>query len=181
MYRSSGPRGLLKKKRTEKYPEMELQVYQNILDRRNNGLEISNIDIQEMAREIVQRDFGDMDFKASNPWCNKFMKRFSLVRRATTHTSRKVTFSEADLAIHEQFFLEFEEHIHIRKTPHSRILNMDQTMIRVVAPGKTTVSPKGVKQVSKSGSYSIPNSPSFVFEFSEVPKMRNFLCLLSFR
>ena len=129
---------------------MELEVYWNILERRNNGLEVSNKDIQELAKEIIQRDSGDMDFKASNPWCNKFMKRFSLVRRATTHTSRKVTFSEADLVAHEQFFLEIKEHIHNQKTPHSRILNMDQTMIRVVAPGKTTVSPKGMKQVSKS-------------------------------
>ena len=79
---------------------MEIQVYQNILERRNNGLEVSNKDIQEMARTIVQQDFGDMDFKASDQWCNKFMKRFSLVRRAITHTSRKVIFSEADLVIH---------------------------------------------------------------------------------
>ena len=78
---------------------MEIQVYQSVLDQRNNGLEVSNKDIQEMARQIVEKDFGDTNFKASNQWCNKFMKRFSLVRRATTHTSRKVTFSDADLVI----------------------------------------------------------------------------------
>ena len=36
-----------------------------------------------------------------------------------------------------------------RKVPLSRIINMDQTPIRVVFPAKKTISPKGVKQVIK--------------------------------
>ena len=95
--RPAGPPGLMKKTRTVKYPQMEKLVYQNVLDRRNNGLEVSNKDIQMMAREVVQPDHGDMDFKVSDQWCDKFMKRFSLVRRATKHTSWKVTFTEAVL------------------------------------------------------------------------------------
>ena len=87
----------MKKTRTVKYPQMEKLVYQNVLDRRNNGLEVSNKDIQMMARKVVQRNHSDMDSEASDQWYNKFMKRFCLVRRATTHTSGKITFTEADL------------------------------------------------------------------------------------
>ncbi|GAU96818.1 hypothetical protein RvY_08203 [Ramazzottius varieornatus] len=45
------------------------------------------------------------------------------------------------------FFLQIQEYFYNRNTPKIRIVDSDQTMIRLVIPGKKTLSPKGVKQV----------------------------------
>ena len=72
---------------------MEIDVYRWVLEQRELGLEVNDTDIQKRAHEIV----GDDNFKASRFWCYNFRKRFSLVRRAVTHTSRKMTFTEEDV------------------------------------------------------------------------------------
>ena len=72
---------------------MEIDLYRWVLEKRELGLEVNDADIRERAREIL----GDDNFKASRGWCYKFRKRFRLVRRAVTHTSRKMTFTEEDV------------------------------------------------------------------------------------
>ena len=72
---------------------MEIKVYRWVLGKRELGLEVNDTDIRKRAQEIVGGD----KFKASRHWCFKFRKRFRLVRRAVTHTSRKMTFTEEDV------------------------------------------------------------------------------------
>ncbi|GAV02641.1 hypothetical protein RvY_13180 [Ramazzottius varieornatus] len=131
------------------YPQMKVELYGWVLDLRCPGKrqEVSNGDIQEKARDIVVRNFGGTEFKASDCWCARFERDYSLVTREITNMTRKITFTEADLDVHQQFFLEIEEHIHNKKTPKSRVLNMDQTMVWMEAPRRKTISPKRVKQV----------------------------------
>ena len=68
-------------------------MYRWVLEKRELGLEVNDTDIQEKAREIV----GAGKFTASKGWCYKFKKRFRLTRRAVTHNSRKMTFTEEDV------------------------------------------------------------------------------------
>ena len=72
---------------------MEVDLYRWVLEKRELGLEVNDTDIREKAKEIV----GDGKFRASKGWCYKFRKRFRLVRRAVTHTSKKMTFTEEDV------------------------------------------------------------------------------------
>ncbi|GAU88930.1 hypothetical protein RvY_01543 [Ramazzottius varieornatus] len=119
---------------------MQDEVYLYVLDQRYLGIEVRNSSIKEKALEIVKRDHGEnTGFKALDHWCCTFKKRYSLVTRAVTHTARKTTFTAEDLEIHEKFFCAIEDHVNMANLPKSRVLNMDQTMVRVVAPGKKTI------------------------------------------
>ena len=80
-------------KRAARFPQMEIDMYRWVLEKRELGLEVNDTDIRKRAAEIVSDD----KFKASKGWCYKFRKRFRLVRRAVTHTSRKMTFTEEDV------------------------------------------------------------------------------------
>ena len=55
---------------------------------------------------------------------------------------------------HLQFHLFIEDYVYNRGVPLSRILNMDQTPMRVVFPAKKTVSPTGAKQVGEASYFS---------------------------
>ncbi|GAV00218.1 hypothetical protein RvY_11100 [Ramazzottius varieornatus] len=144
---ASGPPGI-RKKRPVRYPKMEVEVHQLTLAQRALELELRNIDLQDKAREIVLRDHGVTDFKASDMWVLRFRRTFKLVYRAITHIGRKLTFTAADLELHQFFFLQIQEYIYNKTTPKSRIVNSDKTMVRLVSPGKKTISPKGLKTVS---------------------------------
>ncbi|GAV06265.1 hypothetical protein RvY_16283 [Ramazzottius varieornatus] len=139
----------MKRKRQECFPDMEKEVYLYVLLQRDEQLEVLNCDIQEKALEVVNRDHGeDPGFAACNRWVLDFRKRFCLVYQRITKIGRKMSFTADDIINHENFFLLIEEHIYAHQTPKNRILNMDQTMIRLVSPGKKTVSSKGVNGVS---------------------------------
>ena len=72
---------------------MEIALYSWVLGQREKGLEVNDTDMRDEARKIVADD----KFKASRGWCYKFRKRFRLVRRAVTHTSKKMTFTAEDV------------------------------------------------------------------------------------
>ncbi|GAU94705.1 hypothetical protein RvY_06430 [Ramazzottius varieornatus] len=77
----SGPPGI-RKKSPVKYPKMEVEVYQFTLAQKALELELRNIDFQDKAREIVLRDHGVTDFKASDMWVLRFRRMFKLVYRS---------------------------------------------------------------------------------------------------
>lgn len=82
---------------------MEMELYRWVLEKREQGLEVNDTDIRERALEIVPGRSEQSKFKASRHWCYKFRKRFRLVRRAVTHTARKMIFTEEDVvSISEQ-------------------------------------------------------------------------------
>ena len=76
---------------------MEMELYRWVLEKRELGLEVNDTDIRERALEIVPGSSKESKFKASRHWCYKFRKRFRLVRRAVTHTARKMIFTEEDV------------------------------------------------------------------------------------
>ncbi|GAV02824.1 hypothetical protein RvY_13342 [Ramazzottius varieornatus] len=61
----------VRKKTPAMYPQMDVELYGWVLDLRGPGkrLEVRNGDIKEKARDVVVRDFGDTEFKASDCWC----------------------------------------------------------------------------------------------------------------
>ncbi|GAV01212.1 hypothetical protein RvY_11956 [Ramazzottius varieornatus] len=129
----SGPPEI-RKKRPARYPKMEVEAYQFTLAQRALELELRNIDLQDKAREIVLRDHGVTDFKASDMCVLRFRRTFKLVYRAITVIGRKLTFTSADLEFHQFFFPQIQEYIYKEKTPKSRTFNSDQTMVSVEHP-----------------------------------------------
>lgn len=68
------------------YPDMEKELYEWIIDQRSSGYIVTSLHIRLQAQKFCK----DSNFKASNGWTQKFMKRHGLAIRQRTKIAQKL-------------------------------------------------------------------------------------------
>ncbi|GAU89074.1 hypothetical protein RvY_01669 [Ramazzottius varieornatus] len=91
---------------------------------------------------------GITDFKASREWLYKYQKRHQIVQRSPTHVGRKLVMTEEDIEKEAQFLHMVEEIAPLNDIPPCRLINFDETSVKLQNSYKKTLSPKGVKEVT---------------------------------
>ena len=78
-FSESFPTSLKKRKTVRKslYPEIEKAVYLWFLQLREKRKIVNNFAIQLKAKQFAEK-MGEIDFKASDGWCNNFKRRYGI-------------------------------------------------------------------------------------------------------
>lgn len=129
-----------------KWPVLEENVAEWILENRQNGLIITRNSVRLYALQWAKKNSSQSEnFKASTSWCDRFMKRKNFVLRQKTKVAQKLP---KDL---EQKLLSFQKFvIDKRKRENydlSQIGNMDETPLMFDMIGNKSVETKGAKSV----------------------------------
>ena len=129
------------------YDDLEKELSAWIITQRESGYIVTMPTIRLRALMLAKESrFGFTDFKASQGWCQNFMKRWNLCLRQRTHIVQKLP---RDLDSKVQNFHSFV--INERKKMDfelSQIGNMDETPMFFDMPGNRTVDVKGKTSIS---------------------------------
>ncbi len=143
-------------------PEMEENLAAWIENMRAQNARVTRSSVQMKALELAHQDcrhfnffflcfslftllLGDVDFRASDGWLQKFLQRqhFSL-RRKTTVSQRL----PQDLVPKVTGFIMYTRKLrHHKGYPLSHIVNMDETPLWFDMPGETTITRTGERSV----------------------------------
>ena len=127
-------------RRTAKWPLLEKDVCVFIDDRRRRGVGVSRALIRLEALKVA-RKLKIKDFKASEGWCTKFMRRNSYSIRRPTKIAQKLP------KHHENKIIDFQRFViqqrHQNDYDMCRIGNMDETPVYQDMLPSTTVNKKG--------------------------------------
>ena len=89
---------------SEKFPQVEQQVYDWVSERRLQGIAVSTVEIRLQGR-LIAKKLGLQDFKGSADWCYGFMRRKELSIRSQTHISQKLPEDYEDKLVQFQRFI----------------------------------------------------------------------------
>lgn len=116
----------LKRKSSPRYPELESELLQWILDCRANGAIVDGNSIRIVARQIAAK-MNKFEFSCSNGWFSGFLRRSGLVlRRITTNGRELPKTAKTDI---QNFISGCSHHIVNRAVERRAIVNMDETCI----------------------------------------------------
>lgn len=127
--------------------ELEDDLYQWILERRNDSKHVSRKTIQKKAQELAQEMGWGKPFSASNGWCNNFMKRYNLSVRQKTHQSQRLPDELVPKVVN--FFWYLRKYFANNPIQEDQIVAMDETCVRLENVSNKTVSVAGKRLVSK--------------------------------
>lgn len=123
------------------YPDMEKELYEWIIDQRSSGYIVTSLHIRLQAQKFCK----DSNFKASNGWTQKFMKRHGLAIRQRTKIAQKLPNDlEEKIASFHTFIINQRKQINFEL---SQIGNMDETPMCFDLPGNRTIDSKGKRTV----------------------------------
>lgn len=128
-----------------KYDDIENSLIRWFEERRECGIRVTGKALRHEALRL-HRENGSQSFKASNGWYRRFKKRHNIVFRRTTHVSQhavNITDDRVDRFL--RFVLRMRR---MREYSDAEILNMDETPVWFEMPGKSTLTKKGVSEVS---------------------------------
>lgn len=130
------------------WPRLEQDLMAWITEKRNNGLAILPAVVRLKAFEISKDPKYEIpagQFKASNHWCQRFMKRNGLSLR------QKTTLAQRLPPDYEEKIVQFQRFIIKQRRAHSYplhlVANMDESLIQFDMPSNRTVSKTGEKTV----------------------------------
>ena len=130
------------------WPRLEQDLMAWITEKRNNGLAILPAMVRLKALEMskdAKYEITAGQFKASNHWCQRFMKRNGLSLR------QKTTLAQRLPSDYEEKIVQFQRFIIKQRRAHSYSLhlmaNMDESPIQFDMPSTRTVSKTGEKTV----------------------------------
>ena len=130
------------------WPRLEQDLMAWITEKRNNGLAILPAMVRLKALEMskdAKYEITAGQFKASNHWCQRFMKRNGLSLR------QKTTLAQRLPSDYEEKIVQFQRFIIKQRRAHSYPLhlmaNMDESPIQFDMPSTRTVSKTGEKTV----------------------------------
>ena len=130
------------------WPRLEQDVMTWITEKRNNGLAILPTMIRLKAIELSkdpQYDIPAGQFKASNHWCQRFMKRDGLSLR------QKTTLAQRLPPDYEEKIVQFHQYVIRQRQAHNYPLhlvgNMDEVPVQFDMPSNRTVNAVGDKTV----------------------------------
>lgn len=113
-----------------KWPNLEEELYDWIVDMRQQGRCVSGKMVRDRALQLV----GNLEFRASNGWLNNFLARRHLVRRRVTTSGRDLPTNAPNLA---RTFLSHAATKFCRPNfQKSSLLNMDETSFYLDEPSK---------------------------------------------
>lgn len=119
------------------YPDMEKELYEWIIDQRSSGYIVTSLHIRLQAQKFCK----DSNFKASNGWTQKFMKRHGLAIRQRTKIAQKLPNDlEEKIASFHTFIINQRKQINFEL---SQIGNMDETPMWFDLPANRTIDSKG--------------------------------------
>ena len=129
-----------------RWPELEKDVSEWVLENRQNGFPVSRNAIRVYALKWAKSNPSKSEnFKATASWCSTFMKRNDLVLRQKTKIAQKLP---AEL---EEKVMNFQKFIIDRRKEYNyglaQIGNMDETPMNFDMPTNRTVDVKGTKSV----------------------------------
>lgn len=114
-------------KHREKYPKLEADLLIWFANQRKAGLPVNTDDLKVKAIEIYNKSYADRSnqFKASNGWLEKFLKRSKLSMRQATSIGQKIPNNVKDIISN---FFEYIRKLTSDKTVLRYIFaNMDET------------------------------------------------------
>lgn len=130
------------------WPRLEQDLMAWITEKRNNGLAILPAMIRLKAMELSkhpQYDIAAGEFKASNHWCQRFMKRNGLSLR------QKTTLAQRLPRDYEEKIVQFHQFVIRQRRAHNYplhlVANMDESPIQFDMPSNRTVSTISEKTV----------------------------------
>ena len=141
----------VKRKHTLKYDQLETDVLRFVRSERAAKRSISYRQIVAYALEINSQKFKHPDFKASQGWLWRFMKRNKLGRQAKTKVSKLRRFDS--IAEQQTAINEFLNTVPGRMKPYSDTVtfNMDETPCYFDMSNAHTIEFKGAKTVEIMG------------------------------
>ena len=124
------------------WPELEDELKDWILNERAEGKKVSTVIIMLKAKEIALRN-GIVKLRASDSWCNRFMKRHRLSVRTATSIGQKLPDDWQEKIEKFKLYLnKIKDGIDL-----VNIGNMDEVPVCFDMPGTHTVDEKGSQDV----------------------------------
>lgn len=132
--------------KSAKYPELEQELFNYIVDKRKQGYCVSTTQVRLKALDLAKSMAGTSDFKASVKWTYGFFRRHLLSIRRRTHIAQKLPEDYEEKLVEFQKFV-----IKMRKQNDyelSQIGNAGQTPLTFDIPYDTSIDVKGTKSVN---------------------------------
>ena len=130
------------------WPELEKDLLEWIMEKRNNGLAILPQMMRLKALQMAKQDKYGIpagQFKAGNHWCQRFMKRHGLSLRQKTTLAQRLPDD------YEEKIVRFHRFIIDRRKEHNYplhvIANMDETPLTFDMPPNRTIHNTGEKTI----------------------------------
>ena len=136
------PKQRTRRGRKEFWPEFELDIKKWIIQQRANGRQVSTVMIQFKAKKMANQK-KITNFKGSNHWCNRFMRRHRLSVRATTSVGQKLPIDRKEKMASFKLFVDNEK----SGIEYQQIGNMDEVLVSFDMVGNYTVDSKDAKEV----------------------------------
>lgn len=130
--------------RKVKNEHLDKDIFEWFCERRTSGIRITGKQlILEAQRRFIAS--GDLTFKGSRGWLQKWMKRHSVsMREKTTVAQRMPEHVEEKIVSFHKFVIRMRK---MRNYPVKCIGNMDETAVYFDMPGNSTLHHKGEKSV----------------------------------
>ena len=124
-------------------PDMEEELVTWIESLRAQNLRVTRSNVQSKALELTQAR-GE-DFRASDGWLQKFLKRHSFSLRRRTTVGQRLPQDLITKVV--GFIMSTRKLRHSKDYPLSLIGNMDETPLWLDMPGETTITRRGERSV----------------------------------
>ena len=129
------------------WPRLKQDLMAWITEKRNNGLAILPAMVRLKALEMskdAKYEITAGQFKASNHWCQRFMKRNGLSLRLKTTLAQRLSSDYEEKIVQFQCFIIKQQRAH--SCPLHLMANMDESPIQFDMPSTRTVSKTVRKQ-----------------------------------
>ena len=125
-------------KRTAKWPELEEELLQFVLNQRQKGYQLSGVDLRTKGRQIAETR-GIQDFAGTPHWCHSFMRRNGLSIRQRTSIGQPIPNGHKKKVDSFQRFVEKE----LGDISGDNFGNIDEVPVPVEIVGNRAVEKEG--------------------------------------
>lgn len=139
-------RARIKKNGTPQFPNLEIELKAWILEQRLLGFVVDGKSIKQQAAQIAKREC--LDFKASNGWFSRFLRRSNFVLRRITTSGRDLPNNSREIVLDFINKCRYE----LVNTQRSSVINLDETSIYLDAKCNYTYDQVGAKRVPSTNS-----------------------------
>lgn len=132
------------------YPELEQFLYDWVMDKREEDIQVTTNDILKKAIAFIGDGFKDNKAKRAKRWIYVFMERWGLSIRRKTRIGQKLSghLKEVQEDCASMICQRFSPLGTLSNVPLNMFLNMDQTNIYFELKSDTTVDKKGKKSIA---------------------------------
>jgi len=127
-----------------KFPNLEMPLFNWIMDQRRNGFSVSTRELLCKAH-ILEPNLSTVSYKTQESWCRRFRKRQELVLRRPTRIAQYLPGTYE--AIRDQFAKNVIGLAKIRNVARNMVCNMDETAIYFDTKAIYTIEAKGSQTV----------------------------------